>query len=103
MKHEKDEIFKIKSRLENLSLEDIVPTEPGQAHPIQDSAVSYLSNTTENDDAQTRLPEPPCESESEKKISSTPMTVNSKNQTIDSRSTQEQETEWLKRMHSQKP
>ena len=103
MKHEKDEIFKIKSRLENLSLEDIIPTEPEQAHPIQDSAVSYLSNTTENEDAQTRLPEPPCESEPEKKISSTSMIVNSKNQTINSSSTQEKETEWLKRMHSQKP
>lgn len=103
MKHEKDEIFKIKSRLENLSLEDIIPTEPEQAHPIQDSAVSYLSNTTENADAQTRLPEPPCESEPEKKISSTSMIVNSKNQTINSSSIQEKETEWLKRMHSQKP
>ena len=46
MKHEKVEIAKVKSRLSNLSLEDVIPTEP-ESHPIQDSAVSYLSGNNQ--------------------------------------------------------
>ena len=68
MKHEKVEIAKVKSRLSNLSLEDVIPTEP-ESHPIQDSAVSYLSenkNTTSNE---TRLPEPPSETKPENNVS----------------------------------
>ena len=98
MKHEKDEIAKVKSRLSNLSLEDVIPTEP-ESHPIQDSAVSYLSNKNE-DSEQTTLPEPPTDPSSENKTSPQ-MVIPSKSKPSEHNSTSGPNSEWSKRMNSQ--
>ena len=99
MKHEKDEIAKVKSRLSNLSLEDVIPTEP-ESHPIQDSAVSYLSGNNQQVTAQTRLPEPPTEVKQETNLPSPPVVMQSK-QKKDELTSSEPEPEWLKRMRSE--
>ena len=75
MKHEKDEIAKVKSRLANLSIEDVLTTEPAP-QPIQDSAVSYLTNPDEDEPIESRLPEPPgTESSPSEQVHNLPMTI----------------------------
>ena len=89
MKHEKDEIAKVKSRLANLSLEDMIPK-------VSQSSVmpgTYLSESSENESIQTRLPEPPSnESSGETQM----MTVPSPEAV-----SVEPESDWIKRMNSQ--
>ena len=99
MKHEKSEIAKVKSRLSNLSLEDMIPTEP-ESHHIQDSAVSYLSENKTMETHQTRLPEPPSEVKSQSNMPGPSMLVppETKNE---SKPSSEPEPEWLKRMRSE--
>ena len=99
MKHEKVEIAKVKSRLSNLSLEDVIPTEP-ESHPIQDSAVSYLSGGGQQVTTQTHLPEPPTEVKQETNLPSPPVVMQSK-QKKDELTSSEPEPEWLKRMRSE--
>ena len=100
MKHEKDEIDKVKSRLSNLSLEDVIPTEP-ESHQIQDSAVSYLSGSNQQISAQTHLPEPPSETKAENNVPRPPMVIPPESQKNESKSSSEPEPEWLKRMRSE--
>ena len=100
MKHEKVEIAKVKSRLSNLSLEDVIPTEP-ESHPIQDSAVSYLSGNNQQVSAQTHLPEPPSETKPENSIPRPPMVIPPENEKNESKPSSEPEPEWLKRMRSE--
>ena len=100
MKHEKVEIAKVKSRLSNLSLEDVIPTEP-ESHPIQDSAVSYLSGNNQQVSAQTHLPEPPSETKPENNIPRPPMVIPPENEKNESKPSSEPEPEWLKRMRSE--
>ena len=100
MKHEKSEIAKVKSRLANLSLEDVIPTEP-ESHQIQDSAVSYLSENKSMESHQTRLPEPPSEVKSENNKVAPPMVIPPGNQNNESKPSPEPEPEWLKRMRSE--
>mgnify|MGYP001215024607 CR=1 FL=1 len=100
MKHEKSEIAKVKSRLTNLSLEDVIPTEP-EPHHIQDSAVSYLSENKSIESPQARLPEPPSEIKSENNKVSPTMVIPPGNQKNESNSSPEPEPEWLKRMRSE--
>ena len=98
MKHEKTEIAKVKSRLANLSLEDVIPTEP-ESHHIQDSAVSYLSENKSTISNETRLPEPPTETKQENNISSPTMMLPP--QVRKNESKPDSEPEWLKRMSSE--
>ena len=100
MKHEKSEIAKVKSRLSNLSLEDMIPTEP-ESHQIQDSAVSYLSENKTMESRQTRLPEPPSEVKPQNNISAPSMLVPPETKKNESKPSSEQEPEWLKRMRSE--
>jgi len=99
MKHEKSEIAKVKSKLANLSLEDMIPTEP-ESHHIQDSAVSYLSEN-KSVETQTHLPEPPSGIKSENNIQVPPMLVPSDTKKNEQKSASEPEPEWLKRMRSE--
>ena len=99
MKHEKSEIAKVKSKLANLSLEDMIPTEP-ESHHIQDSAVSYLSEN-KSVETQTHLPEPPSGIKSGNNIQVPPMLVPSDTKKNEQKSTSEPEPEWLKRMRSE--
>ena len=99
MKHEKSEIAKVKSKLANLSLEDMIPTEP-ESHPIQDSAVSYLSGNNQQVSAQTHLPEPPSETKQDTNIPRPPMVIPPENEKNESKPSSEPEPEWLKRMRS---
>ena len=98
MKHEKSEIAKVKSRLANLSLEDVIPTEP-ESHHIQDSAVSYLSENKSTISNETRLPEPPTETKQENNVSSPTMMLPP--QVRKNESKPDSEPEWLKRMRSE--
>ena len=98
MKHEKTEIAKVKSRLANLSLEDVIPTEP-ESHHIQDSAVSYLSENKSTISNETRLPEPPSETKQENNVSSPTMMLPP--QVRKNESKPDSEPEWLKRMSSE--
>jgi len=98
MKHEKTEIAKVKSRLANLSLEDVIPTEP-ESHHIQDSAVSYLSENKSMGSPETRLPEPPSEAKSENNRPTPPMVIPSGSQKNESKPSPK--PEWLKRMNSE--
>ena len=99
MKHEKSEIAKVNSKLANLSLEGMIPTE-SEPHHIQDSAVSYLSENKNMDLSETRLPEPPSEVKSENNIRSTPMVIPPENQKNEPKSQSEPTPEWVKRMRS---
>ena len=89
MKHEKDEIAKVKSRLANLSLEDMIPK-------VSQSSVmpgTYLPESSESEPIQTRLPEPPSnESSGETQM----MTIHSSEN-----ASEEHESDWIKRMNSQ--
>ena len=93
MKHEKDEIAKVKSRLANLSLEDMIPK-------VSQSSVmpgTYLQEPSECDSNETRLPEPPCSEPSSEEPSKTQMmTIPSQNDTPAA-----PESDWIKRMNSQ--
>ena len=92
MKHEKDEIAKVKSRLANLSLEDMIP-------PVSQSSVmpgTYLPEVPETDGAETRLPEPPGTETSQVSNETQMMTIPPQVE-----SPAEPESDWIKRMNSQ--
>ena len=92
MKHEKDEIAKIKSRLANLSLEDMIP-------PVSQSSVmpgTYLPEVPETDGAETRLPEPPGTESPETSSETQMMTIPPQ-----AECPSEPESDWIKRMNSQ--
>jgi hypothetical protein len=100
MQHEKDEIAKVKSRLANLSIEDVLTTESA-SQPIQDSAVSYLSHPEQKQVVESRLPEPP----QSEQIYSPPMTVTREPELSDNNISDEKqkfsESSWLKRMNQE--
>ena len=105
MQHEKDEIAKVKSRLANLSIEDVLTTGPA-LHPIQDSAVTYLTNPDEDEPIESRLPEPPgVESSSPEQVYSPPMTIPAQSEEKDKEEPAQQEkfseSAWLKRMNQE--
>ena len=105
MQHEKDEIAKVKSRLANLSIEDVLTTGPA-LHPIQDSAVTYLTNPDEDEPIESRLPEPPgVESSSPEQVYSPPMTIPAQSEEKDKEEPVQQEkfseSAWLKRMNQE--
>ena len=105
MKHEKDEIAKIKSRLANLSIEDVLTTEPA-SHLIQDSAVSYLSNPNEEEPIESRLPEPPgTEQSSPGQVCNPPMIISPQPEQSEEMSSEKEdkfsESDWLKRMNQE--
>ena len=90
MKHEKDEIAKVKSRLANLSLEDMIPK-------VSQSSVmpgTYLKDSSEGESAETRLPEPP--------ISTPSPTGKTQLMAVPSqtKSSVDPESDWIKRMTS---
>ena len=92
MKHEKDEIAKVKSRLANLSLEDMIPS-------VSQSSVmpgTYLPEVPETVETEARLPEPPRTETSEVSSESNMMTIP---QQIES--SPDPESDWIKRMNSQ--
>ena len=101
MNYEKDEISKVKSRLTNLSIEDVLTTGPA-LHPIQDSAVTYLTNPDEREPIESRLPEPPgTESSSSEQVHNPPMIIPEQESPTSKEATQEKkfsESDWLKRM-----
>jgi hypothetical protein len=100
MQHEKDEIAKVKSRLANLSIEDVLTTESA-SQPIQDSAVSYLSHPEQEQVVETRLPEPP----QSEQIYSPPITMTHEPELSDNNISDEKqkfsESSWLKRMNQE--
>ena len=91
MKHEKDEIVKVKSRLENLSLEDMIPK-------VSQSSVmpgTYQKESSEGESSETRLPEPPSNvpsSSGETQLMTIPP---------QEKASAEPESDWIKRMNSQ--
>ena len=92
MKHEKDEIAKVKSRLDNLSLEDMIPK-------VSQSSVmpgTYLQNPSDDEPNETRLPEPPSSEPSSQESQTQLMTIPPKEDTP-----AEPESDWIKRMNSQ--
>jgi len=92
MKHEKDEIVKVKSRLANLSLEDMIPS-------VSQSSVmpgTYQPEVPETKEAETRLPEPPGTVTTEFSSETQMMTIPPHTE-----STSEPESDWIKRMNSQ--
>jgi hypothetical protein len=92
MKHEKDEIAKVKSRLANLSLEDMIP-------PVSQSSVmpgTYLPEVPETDETEARLPEPPGTETSQVSNETQMMTIPPQVE-----SPAEPESDWIKRMNSQ--
>ena len=92
MKHEKDEIAKVKSRLANLSLEDMIP-------PVSQSSVmpgTYLPEVPETDEPESRLPEPPGTETSQVSNETQMMTIPPQ-----AESPAEPESDWIKRMNSQ--
>ena len=101
MNHEKDEIGKGKSRLANLSIEDVLTTGP-TTHPIQDSAVTYLSNPNECEPVESRLPEPPsAESSSSEQVHCPPMIITEPEEPKEEEQTGQKfsQSDWLKRMN----
>ena len=104
MNYEKDEIGKVKSRLANLSIEDVLNTEP-VIQPIQDSAVTYLTNPDEGEPIESRLPEPPgAESSSSEQVYSPPMTIPNQDESKKEESVHKEkfsESDWLKRMNQE--
>ena len=92
MKHEIDEISKVKSRLANLSLEDMIPEVSPSAMPG-----TYLPQPSDDEPIETRLPEPPSvESSSQKSSETQVMTIPAQEQVP-----AEPESDWIKRMNSQ--
>ena len=109
MNYEKDEISKVKSRLTNLSIEDVLTTGPA-LHPIQDSAVTYLTNPDEDEPIESRLPEPPgTESSPSEQVYSPPMTIPPQPEQKPEQKPEGQtkskekfsESDWLKRMNQE--
>ena len=102
MNYEKDEIGKVKSRLANLSIEDVLTTGPA-LHPIQDSAVTYLDNPYEGEPIESRLPEPPgTESSSSEQVHCPPMIISQPEEPKEEEQKQKEkfsESDWLKRMN----
>ena len=102
MNHEKDEIGKVKSRLANLSIEDVLTTGP-TIHPIQDSAVTYLSNPNECEPVESRLPEPPSVgSSSSEQVHCPPMIITEPEEPKEEEQTGQEkfsQSDWLKRMN----
>jgi hypothetical protein len=102
MNYEKDEISKVKSRLTNLSIEDVLTTGPA-TQPIQDSAVTYLTNPDECEPIESRLPEPPgTESSSSEQVHNPPMIIPEQDSPKGNVHVQEEkfsESAWLKRMN----
>ena len=91
MKHEKDEIAKVKSRLDNLSLEDMIPKVSPSAMPG-----TYQPQPSEGEPMETRLPEPPSSEPSSQESQTQLMTIPPKEE-----ATPEPESDWIKRMNSQ--
>jgi hypothetical protein len=102
MNYEKDEIGKVKSRLTNLSIEDVLTTGPA-LHPIQDSAVTYLTNPAGGEPIESRLPEPPgTESSSSEQVHNPPMIITETESPVHEEQVSEKkfsESDWLKRMN----
>ena len=102
MNYEKDEIGKVKSRLTNLSIEDVLTTGPA-LHPIQDSAVTYLTNPDGGELIESRLPEPPgAESSSSEQVHNPPMIITESESSAHEEQVSEKkfsESDWLKRMN----
>ena len=92
MKHEKDEISKVKSRLSKLSLEDMLPQVSPSAMPG-----TYLPDPSEGEPTETRLPEPPSNESSSSKLPETQLMTVPQPQQIPA----EPESDWIKRMNSQ--
>jgi len=91
MKHEKDEIAKVKSRLANLSLEDMIPK-------VSQSSMmpgTYLKESSEGEPIETRLPEPPSSEPSSQESSETQV------MTVPPQEESTSELDWIKRMNSQ--
>ena len=91
MKHEKDEIAKVKSRLANLSLDDMIPSVSPSEMPG-----TYLPQVPETDETESRLPEPPGTETSEVSHETQMMTIPPQVE-----SPAEPESDWIKRMNSQ--
>ncbi len=91
MKHEKDEIAKVKSRLANLSLEDMIPSVSPSAMPG-----TYLPEVPETVETETRLPEPPVTENPDVSSETQMMTIPPQ-----AESPAEPESDWIKRMNSQ--
>ena len=108
MNYEKDEIAKVKSRLTNLSIEDVLTTGPA-FHPIQDSAVTYLETPKENEPLESRLPEPPENSSSpSEEVHNPPMIITQSAESNNEQKPQQEthqekfsESDWLKRMNQE--
>ena len=108
MNYEKDEIAKVKSRLTNLSIEDVLTTGPA-FHPIQDSAVTYLETPKENEPLESRLPEPPENSSSPSEEVHNPQMIitqsaepnNEQNPQQETHQEKFSESDWLKRMNQE--
>ena len=108
MNYEKDEIAKVKSRLTNLSIEDVLTTGPA-FHPIQDSAVTYLETPKENEPLESRLPEPPENSSSpSEEVHNPPMIITQSAEPNNEQKPQQEthqekfsESDWLKRMNQE--
>ena len=102
MNYEKDEIGKVKSRLTNLSIEDVLTTGPA-LHPIQDSGVTYLTNPDGGELIESRLPEPPgAESSSSEQVHNPPMIITESESSAHEEQVSEKkfsESDWLKRMN----
>ena len=108
MNYEKDEIAKVKSRLTNLSIEDVLTTGPA-FHPIQDSAVTYLETPKENEPLESRLPEPPENgSPPSEEVHNPPMIITQSAEPNNEQKPQQEthqekfsESDWLKRMNQE--
>ena len=79
-------------------------------HPIQDSAVTYLTNPDEDEPIESRLPEPPgVESSSPEQVYSPPMTIPPQPEQKPEQKPEGQtkskekfsESDWLKRMNQE--
>jgi len=93
MKHEKDEIAKVKSRLANLSLEDMIPK-------VSQSSVmpgTYQKESSGTESSETRLPEPPSNDPSSSASGETQLMTIPQPKVSPS----DPESDWIKRMNSQ--
>ena len=81
-----------RSRLANLSLEDMIPDVSPSAMPG-----TYLPQPSEDEPTETRLPEPPSNESSSSKLPETQLMTVPQPQQIPA----EPESDWIKRMNSQ--
>ena len=91
----------IEAKKRNLSIEDVLTTGP-TTHPIQDSAVTYLSNPNECESVESRLPEPPsAESSSSEQVHCPPMIITEPEEPKEEEQTGQKfsQSDWLKRMN----